>query len=166
MTKVSNEDELKADAQAALGDGETVLAAGVFSLEALLGGMVAGTIVGSAAGQALGGSAGQLVGVVAGNIAGRKAMAEHEDSTVKLILAVTATRLHLLRWGAGNALEREKMIFDRATTKVSVRKMGLSRIVTLDDPSTGAHVVLHASVSAISSQSGPDKDVLALLTAP
>jgi hypothetical protein len=163
MTKVSNEDELKADAQAALGDGETVLAAGVFSLEALLGGTLAGTIVGGTAGQALGGAAGQLAGVVAGAYAGREAMAAHEGTTVKLILAVTETRLHLLRWGAGDASTREKMTFDRATTTVAVKKMGLSRIVTLDDSATGAHVSLHASVSAISAQSGPDKDVLALL---
>lgn len=54
--------------------------------------------------------------------------------------------------------------FDPASSTVDVKHFGLSRIVTIDDPVSGAHVTLHASVSPVSAQSGPDKDVLAAIT--
>ena len=81
---------------------------------------------------------------------------------MRLVVAVTTSAVHVLN-SERSDLPSEVARFDRASTEVTVRKMGLSRIVELLDPATGAKVSLHGSVSPISAQSKPDKLVLNLL---
>ena len=84
--------------------------------------------------------------------------------TLKLIVAVTASRIHILNWDDRVTGRRGVASFDRSTTSVKVKHFGLSRIVTIEDSASGARMTLHASASPIAAQSGPDKHVLAELT--
>lgn len=165
MTKHAGDEEyLEAAAVAALGD-EPVLAAGIFSWAGLMAAQMAGTAGGGLAADVIaGGSAGaDVVGAVVGGRAAVEATAAAEGMTVALLVAVTEASIHVLRW-EGEAAGAELHRFDRATTHVHVSKMGLSRIVKLEDDASGASFELHGSVAPFSVQSKPDKLVMHLLT--
>jgi hypothetical protein len=162
MRHTSDEAGLVADAEAVL--GEHVVAAGMFGFQSLLGAqMVGGTVGAVGLSSAFGAGAG-AVGAGLGGLLATKAAAADQGATVKLIVAVTARKIHVLRWGRDPDPERVIRSFDRATTTVDVSRFGLSRIVSLSDAATGDHVELHASVAPYARQSAPDKDVLAVLT--
>lgn len=163
MSEVGNENELIADAQQVIGDGETVRKAGVFGLQDLMHPMIAGQTVGALAGHALAGTEGAVAGVLLGGLLARKAAAEERGVTLKLIVAVTDTKVHVLNWD-NDQENRLVATFDRATTTVTVKHFGLSRIVTIDDSATETQMKLHASASRVMAQSGPDADVLTELT--
>ncbi|MCB0951568.1 MAG: hypothetical protein R2714_03140 [Microthrixaceae bacterium] len=168
MSRNGNETELVAEAERMLAEladvvDRNVLAAGVFSLAELLLAQTAGAFVGGVASDLAGGGGGD--GALAAAVGSRiavEAAAEAKGVSVRLVVAVTTSAVHVLN-SERSDLPSEVARFDRASTEVTVRKMGLSRIVELLDPATGAKVSLHGSVSPISAQSKPDKLVLNLL---
>ncbi len=163
MPAVGNETELIAEAQQVLGHEEIVLSAGVFGLQDLTYDMVYGGIAGGVAAEMIGGEEVAAVGTLFGSLLAKKAAAEAQGVTLKLIVAVTAARIHVLNWN-DSAGDRQVASFNRATATVKVKHFGLSRIVTIDDAASGAHMKLHASASPLTAQTGPDQDVLAALT--
>jgi hypothetical protein len=158
----SDEAFLESAASAALGGGE-VLAAGIFSWDGLMVAQAVGTVAGGIGGDLVGGGAGSVVGGVAGGRAAVEATAAAKGMTVALLVAVTGDLIAVFNW-SGAAAGDEVRRFDRAATDVHVSKMGLSRIVTLRDTTSGEAIELHGSVSPISAQSKPDKVVLHLLS--
>jgi hypothetical protein len=164
----SGESELIQEARAALGGSEEVLAAGIFGLADLVIAQVAGLAAGSAiAGgdeAGVGSALGSGIGGGLGAFAATKAAAEAQGVTLQLIVAVTDSAIHVLNRDTGGRLRTEVASFPRATAQVAVESFGLSRHLTLTDPSTGATLHLHGSVSWLAAQSAGDKLVLALLT--
>lgn len=161
MPAVGNQTELIADAQQELGHEEIVLNAGVFGLEDLTHDMVYGGTAGGLAASMIGGAEATAVGTLFGSLLAKKAAAEARGVTLKLIVAVTAGRIHVLNWD-DRAGDRQIACFNRATATVRVKHFGLSQIVTIDDAASGARMKLHAS--RVGEQSGPDAEVLAALT--
>lgn len=160
---VGDEAELIANVQPVVGP-EPIVGAGVFGLQDLVLPWVAGgTAGGVLAGEAAGAMAG-VAGVLLGQLAAKHAAAKRAGVTLKLVVAVTATKIHVINWGDASDTTRIVKTFDRSTTTADVRKFGLSRIVTLHDTATDTEMRLHASVARWTSQSGPDKDVLAELS--
>lgn len=163
MRHTSDEAGLVADAEAVL--GEHVVAAGVFGLQNLLGAeMIGGVAGGVGMSAAVGGAAAGAIGAGLGGALLTKAAAADQGATLKLIVAVTADRIHVLRWGHDTDPHRVIHTFTRATTTIALSTFGLSRIVSLSEPATGQHLQLHASVAPYLRQTGPDKHVLAVLT--
>ena len=105
-----------------------------------------------------------VAGVLLGHLAAKHAAAKRAGVTLKLVVAVTATQIHVINWGDAEDATRIVKTFDRAATTADVRKFGLSRIVTLHDTDNGTEMRLHASVAPWTSQSGPDTHVLAELS--
>lgn len=164
MPAVGNETELIAEAQQVLGHEEIVLSAGVFGLADLMHDMVYGGTAGGLAASMVAGNGAGAAGVLFGGLLAKHAAAKERGVTLKLIVAVTATKIHILNWDDGPGDDRQVACFNRATATVKVKHFGLSRIVTIDDAASGAHMKLHASASRAMAQSAPDQDVLAALT--
>ena len=163
MNHSGNEDVLMAAATQALGEGEEVLAAGVFSWSDLVLGQTVGMMAGSTIGGAVGDVVGGALGAGVGAHAGAEAMAATHGMTVALLGAVTAPSIHIFNFG-DDVTGDEVATFARATTEVTISKFGLSRIIHLHDTATGLKLSLHASVAPFSAQSKPDKLVMHLLT--
>ncbi len=161
----ATEAELIAQAATVVGD-EVVLAAGAFwpngvTRETMEAGTVGGHRLGAVFGPNLG-----VTMALAGAFTGR---AEQDptryDMAKPLIVAVTATRIHLIEPAADGAPTRTFKTFARATTSVQIKHRGMSRIVVLDDNATDQHFRLHASTAPYMKRSGPEKAVLAALAA-
>jgi hypothetical protein len=139
MTPTEQEAELIESAQPVLGD-EPIVAAGVFGLQHLVSGASASDA---------------------------DWFTDPEDDAsvgspadVELIVAVTTERILVIRWGHDPGPERIVGTFARATTEVEIARFGLSRMIKLEDPASGAHIELHASVSPAARRGGPDQHVL------
>lgn len=161
-----NEDELKAEAAQVIGADEQILAAGVFGLQDDYGQIaVAGVATGAAAG-ALQVDSAAAQGALAGLsvAAAREAHAQQEGVTVRMLVAVTPTRIHVLDRSATGQTQRELLSFDRAETAVQITKFGLSRHLNL------AHgdqrIGLTGSTAPFSPEAAGDKLVLHLLADP
>ena len=83
-----------------------------------------------------------------------------------MLVAVTASAIHVLDRTELGTTTRELMRFDRATTAVQVTKFGLSRHLNLADGSAGTSVGLTGSAAFFSPEAAGDKLVLHLLSAP
>ena len=168
LKHAGDEEYLEAAAQQAL-PGEDVQAAAIFGLQDAIYGMLAGAAVGNQAGDALRhlGPVGDVAGLavdVAAIRGGKKVMAKASgDMTVGLLVAVTATRIVVFNWDGDGATE-EKASFDRATTEVIVKRLGLSKIITFAPTDGSAGLKLHGTTMGVKKQSGPDKLVLHLLS--
>ena len=171
-----DEADLIADAQRILGPSEEVLGAGIFGMANLVVGQVAGVTVGAAAGRRAadvisnitsligsplldGVAAG--VGAMAGSRAGVQATAAAQGVSVRLLVAVTAEKIHVLNQDEN--LRTEVASFDRDAVDVQVKKLGLSRYLILTDTGTGDSIELHGATGWIAAQSAGDKVVLDLL---
>jgi len=147
-----------------LGDGEEVLAAGIFGLAELSGAATAGMVTGGLATDLIPGADNPLVSVI-GMLLGRrgavKAAAESHGATVQLLVAITPDTIHVLNADTQGRLETEYASFPRATTDVTVTKFGVSRHLTFTD---GDHVLkLHGTAAGISPLVPGDKLVMDLL---
>lgn len=162
MPHVGDEAELIANAQPVVGV-EPIISAGVFGLQDLMLPWIAGGTAGGLAAGQLGGAMAGAAGILLGNLAAKHAAAKRAGVTLKLTVAVTASKIHVINWGDADDPTRIVASFDRETTTADVRKFGLSRIVALHDVATDTEMRLHASVARWTSQSGPDQDVLAEL---
>ena len=139
MTHAGNEHEMSADAEAVLRDGDPVLAAGAFGLQ------------------------GFMKQTVGGPPSAARDAAELRPLTTRLIVAVTATKVHVLNWDEGDNDHRLVASFDRATTTASIKHFGFGRVLRLEDAATGAEMNLRASTGPMFPSSGPDADVIAAL---
>ncbi len=162
MTFRRDEVALTAAAEAAHPD-ETVLAAGVFSWQHLLGAEMAGSGIGAMAGGMVSDTIGAAAGAVVGGHLAVDAAAEANGMTVALLVAVTDGHIyvHNVDAEAAGPLVAD---YPRASTTVTIRKFGLSRVVHLANTATGDSLALHGSVSPLSAQTRPDKVVMALLS--
>lgn len=170
LMHAGDEEYLVLAARAAL-PGEEVLAAAIFGLQDAVYGQMAGLAVGSTVGEELQhfGAAGAVASVavdVAAMRKGKQMVAEASGGmTVGLLVVVTDTRIAVLNWD-GESAGDEKAAFDRAGTEVHVKRLGLSKIITLAPSDGSAGLKLHGTTVRLSKQSGPDKLVLHLLTDP
>jgi len=163
-----DEQELQREAAAIIGTGEEILAAAIFGLQDDYAKIfIAGAATGTAA--MVAGLEGPLAAGAIGGVtihAERAQNAASEGVTVRMLVAVTPTTIHLLdRTGLGETT-RELMRFDRATTTVQVTKFGLSRTITLADDAAGKRIGLTGSTAFFSPEAPGDKLVLHLLSAP
>jgi hypothetical protein len=162
---MTSEADLVEAARALLGD-EEILAAGVFGLQDDYAALAVAGVASGVATEALEIASPTLdaaAGVGAMH-ATRKAVAASKGLTVAMLVAVSASTIHVLSWEGGRA-DRELMAFDRASSTVQVTKFGLSRHLNLADE-TGQGVGLTGSTAFFSAVSAGDKLVLHLLTAP
>ena len=171
-----NEADLIADAQAILGPDEDVLGAGIFGMANLALGQTAGVVAGAAPGRRAGAlldGVGAFIdnpllsgllagaGAYAGSHAGTHATAAAQGVSVRLLVAVTAEKIHVLN--QDEKLETEVASFRRDAVDVSVKRLGASRFLTLTDTETGDKIELHGAVGWMSAQAAGDKVVLAML---
>jgi len=167
-----SESSLVAEAKALLPDDEEVLAAGIFGLAdlwvaAAVGGSVGGTISGLASSMLPTGAIVDPIAMGAGAAAGQRLAATEaaaaSGASLQLLVAITPTKVHVLNRDIARGLERELHTFDRAHVAVTVESSGLSRYLTLADPTTGDRVQLHGSTLFISPLAEGDKAVMSLL---
>ena len=152
-----------AEASAVLGDDPPVLAAGVFGLAGLLTAATGGLVVGSMIGGLTDSVAGQVGGALLGDLAAKHAYAESQGATVQLLVAVTATHIHVLNRDPSERLAASLAAFERAHCEVTVRKFGLSRRVELRDTSGGEALSLTGTTARLSPLAKGDRFVLELL---
>lgn len=158
-------DDLAAAAQAFLADGETVLGAGVFGLQ---DDYAAVAVAGAATGLAVDAATSDdpVAGALAAGItvhATRDAVAKAKGLAVRLLVAVTPTRIHILDYPDSGRPSVEYMSFDRATAVVQITKFGMSRHLNLADPGSGQQIGLTGSTAFFSQVAAGDKMVLHLL---
>ena len=152
---MSNVEHLIAAAQQFLGDGEEVIAAGVFGLQ---DDYAAIAVAGAATGAAV--DAATSNDPVA---ATRDAVAKSKGLTVRMLVAVTAQRIHVMDYPDSGHPSVEFMSFDRAKSVVQITKFGLSRHLNLADPNTTQQIGLTGSTAFYSQEAAGDKLVLHLL---
>jgi hypothetical protein len=156
------------EASKILGDSEEILAAGIFGLQDDYAKIaVAGVATGAAAG-ALGATSPLAQGAVAGATVHetRRLNAESKGLTTRMLVAVTASAIHILDRSELGTTSRELLRFARATTAVQVTKLGLSRHLNLADESAGTSIGLTGSAAIFSPEAAGDKLVLHVLAAP
>jgi len=159
----TSEADLIAEARAILGTDEEILGAGYFGLANLREAQVIGGTAGALATTAAADDLTPGIGTLAGSMLAVKASAEEQGVTVKLLVAVTPDTIHVLNQDTGGRLRAEVASFRRDHVTIHIAKVGLSRILTLTDPATGAAIELHGAVSWLAAQSTGDKVVLQLL---
>ena len=162
---MSSTEELTAAAHDFL--GEDVLGAGIFGLQDDFAAIaVAGAATGLAVGAAT--SNDPVAGALAAGItvhATRDAVAKSKGLAVRMLVAVTPQRIHILDYPDSGHPSVEYMAFDRATAVIQITKFGLSRHLNLAEPATGQQIGLTGSTAFFSSVAGGDKLVLHLLEA-
>ncbi len=158
--------DLIAKAGAVLGDGDPVLAAGIFALKDDYLRVGVGGAAGAGAGDAIfGNPLATAVGGAAAMHATRSAVAASQGLTVRMLVAVTPRRIRLLDWITGSGPTKVLASFDRHATTVTVTKFGLSRHVELADAASGRSLALTGSTAPFVSESRGDKAVLRILSA-
>lgn len=157
--------DLISKASAVLGDGEPVMAAGIFALKDDHLAVGVGGVAGAGAGDAIfDGPLATAVGGAAAMHATRSAIAASQGLTVRMLVAITPAHIRLLDWITGSGPSEVLASFDRHATTVKVTKFGLSRHVELTDPASGRSLVLTGSTAPFVSESKGDTAVLRALT--
>ena len=154
------------EAAAVIGGGEEILAAGIFGLQDdYVKLAVAGVATGTAA-DALDVTGPLAQGAVAGATIHetRRLNAESKGLTTRMLVAVTASAIHILDRSELGTTTRELLRFARATTAVQVTKFGLSRHLNLADESAGTSIGLTGSAVFYVPESAGDKLVLHVLS--
>ena len=162
---MAHESDLIAKAQQALGSNETVIASGVFGLQDNYAAILVGGLAADAVANDLpGGAATDAVPAGAGVHVARQVNAERQGVTVRMLVAVTQTHIHLLSLGAvGDDPGHEVFRFDRATTTCQESSFGASRHLTLTDSASGQEIGLTGSAAFFSAYAEGDKAVLRTL---
>ncbi len=163
---MNDETDLIAEAEAVLGSDDPVLSAGIFGLKDDYVEAGAAMVAGGAVGDVVGDSTTSALGSVAALHMSREVRASEQGVTVRMLVAVTATRIHVLDWKTGSGPTGELRSFDRATTAVQITKFGLSRHLALHDTATGQDLTLTGSTAFYINESKGDKLVLHLLSEP
>jgi hypothetical protein len=157
---MNDPEALRAKAALVLGGAETILAAGIFGMQDNYLALTAGGVVGGTVG---GSGATGVIGNVAGMHVARDLNAQSHGVTLRMLLAVTPTQIHILDWQTGSGPTRLLRSFERSSTTVEVKKFGLSRRLHLQDRISGDPLALTGSASALSAEAKGDKAVLAAL---
>jgi hypothetical protein len=150
---------LHAKALAVLGPHETIVATGIFGLRNNYMALTAGGVAGSMLAPGLAGVLGNAVGMRAA----QNINAHGKGVTVRMLVVVTPTHIHILDWMTGSGPRQVLRSFDRGNTTVEIKKFGLSRHLNLEDRLTGDSLALTGSTSGISPEGKGDKEVLAVL---
>ena len=163
-----NEKALIDEALKVIGDKEEILAAGIFGLQDDYAKIAVAGVATGAAAAALDVSDPLAQGAVAGATVheARRLNAEGQGLTTRMLVAVTASAIHVLDRTELGTTTRELMRFDRATKAVYVTKFGLSRHLNLADESAGMSIGLTGSAAFFSPEAAGDKLVLHVLSAP
>jgi hypothetical protein len=130
-----SDEKLIGEAQEFLGDGEHVVAAGVFQPRGTSGGFAGAAGVGLASHNIVGEVVGAAVAVESGRI-----MKHVDDVPRWTMLAVTPTKLHALACGQHGVGWRPKesfATFDRSTAPFTVHGRVNVRTLTVEDPDSG-----------------------------
>jgi len=160
-----DEQELKQEAAQIIGTGEEILAAGIFGLQDDYAKIAIAGVVSGAAAAALDVGGPLAHGALAGATlhAERSVAAADKGVTVRMLVAVTPTTIHVLDRTELGATTRELMRFDRATTTVQVTRFGLSRQLNLADDAADQRIGLTGSTAFFSPEAADDKLILHLL---
>ncbi|WP_133916237.1 hypothetical protein [Streptomyces sp. NBC_00582] len=143
---------------------EPIEAVGIFGLQddylgLAVGGVASGTVASILDADAL--TDGVLAAI--GIRAARRVNANSQGVTVRMVVVVTATSIHLLALsGWGYEPERELLRMNRATTTSQVKWWGLSRRLKLRD-ADGQKIELTSSISYLSFYRKGAKAILAAL---
>lgn len=159
-----SEAEIVAQAQSILGQDEEILGAGYFGLANLstaagVGGAAAG-IASADFGASVGAST--LVTILS-SIVTKHVAAEAQGATLRLLVAITPKKIHVLNDENHGELAREFATFERDAVEVSIKRFGASRRLTLTDDVTGHSIELHGAVTWPATYAEGDKVVLDLL---
>ncbi len=157
---MNDPEALRAKAAVVLGAAEAIVAAGIFGMQDNYLALTAGGVVGGTVG---GSGATGVIGNVAGMHAARDLNAKSHGVTLRMLVVVTASQIHILDWQTGSGPTRVMRSFDRGNTTVEVKKFGLSRRLHLQDRVSGDSLALTGSASALSAEAKGDKAVLAAL---
>ena len=157
------EQELLSKAEAVLGDREEILAAGIFGHQDSAATAMAAMAGAAAGGAVLDNPVTAGVGAAASVHATRAALAASNGVTVRMLVAVTPSRIHLLDWTTGSGPTKELVSFDRSSTDVRVARFGLSRRVSLQDTRSERSIGLTGTTAFFSSEAKGDRAVLRTL---
>jgi hypothetical protein len=130
-----SDEKLIEEAQAYLGDGEQVVAAGIFQPRGTTGGMVGATSAGFATNNIVG----EIGGAAAGLESGR-AMSHVDGVPRWTMLAVTPTTLYAIacgQHGVGWQPQETFATFDRSRVRVTVHGRVNVRTLTVEDSDSG-----------------------------
>ncbi len=158
-----DETTLVAEARSVLGEGEQVLAAGIFGLGELRHARRTGGLIGGLIGALAPGDLDVIAGSLVGGVVARHEAAAKAGASVQLLVAVTPDTIHVLNRDASGTLAAEYASFPRATTTVDVTPVGLSRRLTLTETEAGATLELHGTVGGLSALAAGDKLVMDLI---
>ena len=160
---MNDPETLRAKAVSVLGTTEPIVAVGIFGMQNNYLALTAGGVVGGSVGGVDGGLVGGIAGNAVGMHAARELNAENHGVTLRMLVAITATELHILDWETGSGPTRVLRSFDRASLTVEIKKFGLSRRLHLTDSRSGESLALTGSASVLSAEAKGDKAVLAAL---
>ena len=162
------EDELIKDAAEVIGGDEEILAAAIFGLQDDYGKIFVAGVATAATTDALGVDGSMAHAAAAGATVheARRLNAEDKGVTVRMLVAVTPSSIHVLDRTELGKTSRELMKFERKTTTVQITKFGLSRKLNLADEADDKRIDLTGSTAVFSPEAAGDKLVLHLLAEP
>jgi hypothetical protein len=159
--------ELISKSRTILGDDSEIVAAGIFGLQDDPLTVSAAGVVGSGVGDLITNNPVMAAAGGAGAMhAARAGVAASQGLTVRMLVALSDTRIHILDWLTGAGPTRELFSFELTRTEVRVKKFGLSRRLTLRDTVSGRSLALTGTTAFFASESKGDKSVLRLLEPP
>jgi hypothetical protein len=159
--------ELISKSRTILGDGTEIVAAGIFGLQDDPLAVSTAGVVGAGVGDLISDNPVMAAATGAGAMhAARATVAGSQGLTVRMLVALSDTRIHILDWLTGAGPTRELLSFERTRTEVRVKKFGLSRRLTLRDTVSGQSLALTGTTAFFASESRGDKSVLSLLEPP
>ena len=159
--------ELISKSRAILGDGTEIVAAGIFGLKDDPLAVSAAGVAGAGVGDLISDNPAVAAATGVGAIhAARTTVAASQGLTVRMLVALSDTRIHILDWLTGAGPTKELVSFERTRTEVRVKKYGLSRRLTLRDTVSGRSLALTGTTAFFASESKGDKSVLSQLEPP
>lgn len=158
-------DELTRKTQRWLGVNQPIVV-GVLGLRSDLVGAITAAIVSETIADDLGGGfLTEAIFGIGGLRAARQVNARSQGVSVRMVVAVTPTVIHLLSLpSTGTHIEKEVMRFHRPTTTVEIKKYGLSRRIHLTDTDNGQKIRLVGGVAPWSRYGPGTKAIVAELT--
>jgi hypothetical protein len=159
--------ELISKSRTILGDGTEIVAAGIFGLQDDPLAVSTSGVAGAGLGDLVTDNPIMAAASGAGAMhAARATGAGSQGLTVRMLVALSDTRIHILDWLTGAGPTQELASFERTRTEVRVKKFGLSRRLTLRDTVSGRSLALTGTTAFFASESKGDKSVLRLLEPP
>ena len=149
-----------------LGDETEIVAAGIFGLQDDPMAVSTAGVVGAGVGDLIGDNPVVTAAAGAGAIhAARATLAASQGLTVRMLVALSDTRIHILDWltGAGRP---GAGVLRAHPHRGAGQRFGLSRRITLRDTVSGRSLALTGTTAFFASESKGDKSVLSHLEPP